>query len=235
MSRAPSPRIDGAKAAWENGYVQLESFKRSVQKNWHRLRRCGVEAELTPGRRVLDLCCGWGSTLVSLNAHRLDAIGLDLSPALLRRAQEHGLTRLVCADTTALPFRPNAFDIVTVQGGLHHLWFDQFERALVEIDRVLKPGGYFAFSEPCNTWMLRLYIALMHSPLSSYLTTYMRNWRTTFEHERDTYFHWLGAQRKAIDVIAARMELLRLHRGLVTMFGLARSCKPLSANGRAVP
>jgi len=215
-------------AEWETGYVQLEPFEQSVRKNWQRLRRCGLPDRLIPGMRVLDLCCGWGSTLASLSAQQCDAIGLDLSPALLRAAQERGMQCLVCADSTVLPFQPDSFDVVIVQGGLHHLWADQFERALTEIDRVLAPGGYFAFTEPCNTWVLRLYVRLVDGPLAN-ATTYTRNWRTTLEHERPTYFHWLKTQRRALAEIASRMELIRVDKGLVTMFGLARSRKPRSA------
>jgi ubiquinone/menaquinone biosynthesis C-methylase UbiE len=178
--------------------------------------------------RVLDLCCGHGATLVPLGARGVDAVGLDLSPALLRMAQSKGLRKLVCGDSTVLPFRSGAFHVVTIQGGFHHLWADQFERALAEIVRVLKPGGYLAFTEPANTWVLRLYVRLVDGPLAN-LTAYTRNWRLTLEQERPTYFHWLKTQDRALASLAGRMELVQLKKGLVTLFGLARRRTEASA------
>jgi hypothetical protein len=97
---------------------------------------------------------------------------------------------------------------------------------------VLKPGGFFAFTEPCNTWALRLYLRLVDGPLAN-LTAYTRNWRITLEHERDTYVHWMRFQREAVRRIGERMALLRFEHGPVTMFGLAQSRKAApAANGR---
>lgn len=224
MSKAAQP------AEWEDGYIHLDTFEQAVRKNWHRLKRCGLVTCLRPGMSVLDLCCGRGSTLSPLVSFGARVVGLDLSHSLLRLARQNGVEALVLADSSVLPFRSDSFDAVVVQGGLHHLWFDQFERTLSEIDRVLKPRGLFAFTEPANTLALRLYVALVDSPLAS-LISYTRNWRKTLEHERGTYFHWLRAQDRAIALIRSRMDALRMERGVVTMFGLARSRKSAGGEG----
>lgn len=209
---------------WEQAYVQLETYEQAMRKNWRRLKRCGLLEHLRPHMRVLDLCCGQGTILNRLALIGTQAVGLDCSWSLLRLAQQRGADHLVCADSSALPFRDDSFDFVIVQGGLHHLWVEQLEQTLTEVDRVLKAGGLFAFSEPANTWALRLYVRLVETPLSS-LTSYTRNWRKTLDHERPTYFNWLQMQERALDLLGQRMELLRADRGLVTLFGLARSKK----------
>lgn len=50
-------------------------------------------------------------------------------------------------DANNLEFADNSFDVAYGGGILHHL---QFERALEEIRRVLRPGGAMVFEEPLN-------------------------------------------------------------------------------------
>lgn len=50
-------------------------------------------------------------------------------------------------DANALEFPDDSFDVVYGGGILHHL---EFERALSEVRRVLKPGGLMLFEEPLN-------------------------------------------------------------------------------------
>lgn len=216
-----SPQVP---AEWEEGYVGLESFEQSLRKNFHRLSRCGLLEHLQPGMTMLDICCGWGSTMRVLEDRSVDVIGLDLSVPLLRIAREKGCRQLVAADAGRLPFPDDRFDAVVIQGGLHHFWSDQLQGVLEEIDRVLRPGGWFAFSEPANTWLLRLYVRLVDTPLAK-LTPYTRHWRRTLDYERGTYFHWLGSQGAALGRIGERFSLLRCEHGMVTLFGLARSKK----------
>ena len=49
------------------------------------------------------------------------------------------------ADAENLPFRDDAFDLVTCRIALHH--FPNPRRALSEVARVLKPGGVFGFTD----------------------------------------------------------------------------------------
>ncbi|MEA2716338.1 MAG: hypothetical protein QOI99_655, partial [Actinomycetota bacterium] len=72
----------------------------------HQARAAALAAEALPGRLILDAGCGPGSYAAELGA---EAVGLDLSPAMLERARAAGARRLVRADLTALPFRHRAF------------------------------------------------------------------------------------------------------------------------------
>ncbi|MCC6488922.1 MAG: methyltransferase domain-containing protein [Candidatus Hydrogenedentes bacterium] len=95
---------------------------------------------------MLDLGCGTGRHLVHLFKHAGACVGLDYSPALLRRArnvlpQEVGLVR---ADMRAIPLT-SAFTAVTSFFTSFGYFLDREEnlRVVQEVARVLRPGGRF--------------------------------------------------------------------------------------------
>jgi S-adenosylmethionine decarboxylase len=68
--------------------------------------------------------------------------GIDISHATLARARRefHGRPlRAVGADVRALPFRDGSFDAIYSMGTIEH--FEETEKAVEELFRVLKPGG----------------------------------------------------------------------------------------------
>lgn len=101
--------------------------------------------ELPQGARILDVPCGWGRHTSLLREAGIDAVGADLSPDLLRRAESLEALPLAAADVRELPFRNGSFDAaVNVFTSLGLFLKDEEDvRALKEIRRVLKPGGRF--------------------------------------------------------------------------------------------
>jgi SAM-dependent methyltransferase len=92
----------------------------------------------TGATRILDLGCGDGHLLRLLGPH---AIGCDLSPHELRRARD--AVRIgVRARAQALPFATGAFDAVVSHFAF--ALFDEIERVVGELHRVLAAGGTFA-------------------------------------------------------------------------------------------
>jgi SAM-dependent methyltransferase len=91
---------------------------------------------LVPGMRVLDAGCGNGIYLRALRERRVNAVGCDLSPGMLRRA---GHPALVSAGVTALPVRDGAFGVV-LAAHLLDLVPDR-GTAITELRRALAPGG----------------------------------------------------------------------------------------------
>jgi len=110
-----------------------------------------VVAPLAQGKQVLEVGCGTGLILGRLARHAQSAIGIDLSPGMLRHARARGL-QVACGSATSLPFASNSFDLVCSFKVLAHV--PDIATALAEITRVTKPGGRIAL-EFYNPWSLR--------------------------------------------------------------------------------
>jgi demethylmenaquinone methyltransferase/2-methoxy-6-polyprenyl-1,4-benzoquinol methylase len=111
-----------------------------------RWRRLAVAKVVWPGDRVLDACCGTGDFAVEAERRGGRVVGLDFSERMLERARrKSGTIEWVQGDALALPFGDAEFDAVTVGFGVRNL--EDLERGLVELGRVLEPGGKIAVLE----------------------------------------------------------------------------------------
>jgi SAM-dependent methyltransferase len=97
-----------------------------------------VLKQLPPASRVLDVGCGPSSWLWRVG---LCPVGLDLSFAyILTFSQRRGPA--VTGSAVELPFLDGSFDSVWSIGLLHHLPDDLARRAVSEMIRICRPGGY---------------------------------------------------------------------------------------------
>ena len=107
--------------------------------------------------RVLDLGCGTGRNLPLLPAGTR-TVGLEPSWAVLQRARRRApRVPLVVGSAEALPFRDAAFD--TVVSGLVFCSVRDPHRGLLEVRRVLRPGGQLRMLEhvrATRAWKARL-------------------------------------------------------------------------------
>ena len=101
-------------------------------------------------RVVLDLGAGTGRATRELKRRypRALVVALDMSPGMLREARRHQRLfrhfQRVCGDAMRLPFADASVDVVF--SSLMLQWCDPLDAAFLEIRRVLKPDGFFAFS-----------------------------------------------------------------------------------------
>jgi SAM-dependent methyltransferase len=102
--------------------------------------------EVPDGATILDVPCGGGVALRGLrHSQRVSWIGVDLEPAMLRRAQRraarfpHLSARFICADMSRLELDDRVAHLCLSYGGLHCVSDPQ--ASLAEMTRCLRPGG----------------------------------------------------------------------------------------------
>lgn len=102
---------------------------------------------------ILDIATGTGDLAISLTSTSAkEIIGLDISDGMLEVGRQKitnknldGIISMVIGDSEDLPFEDNTFDAITVAFGVRN--FENLEKGLSEILRVLKPNGIFVILE----------------------------------------------------------------------------------------
>jgi ubiquinone/menaquinone biosynthesis C-methylase UbiE len=100
---------------------------------------------------ILDVACGPGIITAALAPRAREVIAFDLTPEMLAKARqrcaEAGLTNVTFREGSAndLPFPDASFDTVVTRLSVHH--FQDPQRPLAEMARVLKPGGAFVLAD----------------------------------------------------------------------------------------
>ena len=105
---------------------------------------------------ILDIATGTGDLAIHLaktNATKI--VGLDISEGMLNVGREkiaklqlNSVIEMLYGDSENMPFEDNSFDAITVAFGVRN--FENLEKGLSEILRVLKPGGTFVVLETSN-------------------------------------------------------------------------------------
>lgn len=149
-----------------NKKAQVEQMFDKISGNYDNLNRVisfGIDVKwrkkvvalvaATNPETVLDIATGTGDLAISLaktNAQKI--VGLDISEGMLAEGRKkiaaENLSEkitMVQADSEALPYENNSFDAITVAFGVRN--FENLEKGLAEIFRVLKPGGIFVVLE----------------------------------------------------------------------------------------
>ena len=116
------------------------------------------------GADVVELGAGTGRVTRIVAPWVRSIVALDISEAMLRKAQEllvaDGVTNsgLVEADHRHLPLRTGTVDVVLAGWSLCYLvswyaqtWQEELQRGLAEIERVLRPGGSVVLIETLGT------------------------------------------------------------------------------------
>jgi len=107
----------------------------------------------TQPKIILDIATGTGDLAILMaNTHAEKIIGLDISAGMLdvgrKKIHHKNLSdkiEMVLADSENMPYEDATFDAITVAFGIRN--FENLEKGLAEILRVLKPNGIFVILE----------------------------------------------------------------------------------------
>ncbi|KAL3506652.1 hypothetical protein ACH5RR_032034 [Cinchona calisaya] len=108
-------------------------------------------------RTALDVGCGvasFGASLMDYNIMTMSIAPRDIHEAQVQFALERGLPAMLgVLSTYRLPFPSRCFDMAHCSRCLVQ-WTDYGGLYLMEIDRVLRPGGYWVLSGPPIGWRI---------------------------------------------------------------------------------
>lgn len=161
-----SENIKPYKASDLNKKKQVEQMFDTISGNYDGLNRVislGIDKKWrkkvvklvidTNPKSVLDIATGTGDLAISFAKFDIPKIvGFDLSEGMLSIARKKVTSQNIVdkieflqGDSEEMPFENNSFDAITVAFGVRN--FENLEKGLSEILRVLKPGGLFVVLE----------------------------------------------------------------------------------------
>jgi demethylmenaquinone methyltransferase / 2-methoxy-6-polyprenyl-1,4-benzoquinol methylase len=204
----------------------LQSF--GLHRWWkHRLVRL---AEVRPGCRALDLCCGTGDVAFALATAGAEVTGLDFSEPMLsvarrrasRRSTEGGKTQptFLQGDAMSLPFPDNSFDVVTISYGLRNL--SDWRRGLGEMFRVSKPGGRLLvldFGKPDDPWLRAAYFAYLRRCVPLFGRWFCGD-ADTHAYILESLWHYpaqRGVEQAMLDLDARAVRVVNLLGGVMSL------------------
>lgn len=163
---------------------------------WRREVVQAVDAQ--PGDVVLDLAAGTGTSSAPIAACGATVIPTDLSMGMLQVGkQRQPELSFVRGDATALPYRDDSFDAVTISFGLRNV--EDTLGALRELYRVTKPGGRIViceFSTPTWTpfrWLYKDFYLPKVMPLASRVSSNPQS----YDYLVESILAWPAQQRLA--------------------------------------
>lgn len=155
-------------------------------------------ADHSPGSTALAYCSGLGQDAIAMaELGASSVVGIDISDASIatarRDAEARGLgdrVRFEAMDAERMTFADDSFDVIVVNGCLHHLDLDA---AYGELRRVLRPGGRIICVE-----------ALAHNPLVMAYRRITPHLRTAFEVEHILRVGDIAKARSYFDRVSIR-------------------------------
>ena len=126
-----------------------------IDKLWR--KRAVKEMKAIQPKKILDIATGTGDfALASLKLNPEKVVGIDISSGMLevgkdkmRKKKVDNIISMQLGDSENLPFDDNYFDALTVGFGVRN--FENLEKGLSEMLRVIRPGGkaiILEFSKP---------------------------------------------------------------------------------------
>lgn len=108
--------------------------------------------EIDYSDKILDIGCGFGDRVKMMRAEGYANIaGVEPSEYSVKKASDSSIT---CGDLYNTGYPDKSIDVVIVENVFHHV--EDYQKALDEIARILKPSAYLCFFEPRKSMPRRL-------------------------------------------------------------------------------
>lgn len=144
----------GSGAFFDTLAPRYDLLNQIISMGYHTNWRRAAIRKILPANSVLDVSTGTADIAMMIAANRsIRVVGLDPSPEMLKIGRrkiadaQHlvGKVELVEGVAEAIPFEDDTFDAVIVAFGVRN--FQDREKGLSEMVRVLRPGGKLAILE----------------------------------------------------------------------------------------
>ena len=120
----------------------------------------GLRKKSRRALKILDAGCGTGLLAKRLNKFG-EVTGVDIDPRAIFYSKKRGI-KVIKASINDLPLQDLTFDVVVSMDVLYHKRVDD-KKALLEIYRVLKPGGLLLLRVPANPMLFSLHDKFVHT------------------------------------------------------------------------
>jgi demethylmenaquinone methyltransferase/2-methoxy-6-polyprenyl-1,4-benzoquinol methylase len=221
-------RMFGQIAPWYDFLNHLLSL--NVDKYWR--RKLTKLAPPTPGKPILDLCTGTGDLAFALDTaakKSCEITASDFCPEMLelarKKGERRGTTERITfreADSQALPFPSDHYDLVTVSFGLRNI--TDTRKGLAEMVRVAASGGRIAileFSRPTGRILGPLYRWYFRRVLPRLAKMFCRNEDSAYRYLPESVLQFPDGDDLAAMLRDAGLAEVRYHPltfGIATLY-----------------
>lgn len=181
---------DGFDLDWQDDHVVPKFMFPDLEFFFERLSEATFDAvSPRPGERVLDVGCGRANDAMDLARRGGNCLGLEPSETMIYHAKRDiardgtgvALLRGIGED---MPLKSHSVDKVVCKGALDH--FPTPERAIMEMARVVKPGGAVIITvanlDALGFRLGRTFFVRFRKLLGREESIYEKIWQTPFDH-----------------------------------------------------
>lgn len=133
---------------WESVYNRQDFLGVCYRRRMFQALSWLDNSNLSKNSKILDVGCGAGMMVKEIANKGYEILGMDYSYNMIRKAKDICNAKVdinfLQGDIESLPFENSVFDIVLCLGVITYLKSE--EKALLEMSRVLKPGGTMILS-----------------------------------------------------------------------------------------
>ena len=195
-----------------------------MHQRWR--ERTAELARVGPGMRALDVATGTGDLAIALRAGGAEIVGVDFAERMLEIARRKApQIDFRPGNALALEFDDDSFDAATVGFGARN--FDDLDRGLREMARVVRPGGRVVVLEittpqrPPLSWFFRVWfdrvvplIGRVAGDPDAY--SYLPNSVRRFPEPRDLAARMAAAGMTDVRWLLTAGGIIAIHSGTVT-------------------